>query len=83
MEIRELNIGAEALRNLKRIVLISAKSNSLDPEVAFRRLSDDILTNYDEVLGLEKKIEEKTQELTATQRMLDSKNLEYSKYQSV
>jgi hypothetical protein len=79
MEIKELKIGSEALRNLKRIVLTSAESNSLDPEVAFRRISDDILTNYDKKLGLEKKIEEKT--LAATQRMLDSKKLECSKYQ--
>ena len=66
---------------MKRIVLTSAESNSLDPEVAFRRFSDDILTNYDKELGLEKKIAEKTMELTATQRMLDSKKLECSKYQ--
>lgn len=81
MEIKELKIGSEALKNLKRIVLTSAESNSLDPEVAFRRFSDDILTNYDKELGLEKKIAEKTMELTATQRMLDSKKLECSKYQ--
>jgi hypothetical protein len=35
IEIKELKIGFEALRNLKRIVLTSAESNSLDPEVAF------------------------------------------------
>jgi hypothetical protein len=40
-----------------------------------------MLTNYDKELGLEKKIEEKTMELTATQRTFDSKKLEYPKYQ--
>jgi hypothetical protein len=55
MVIKELKIGSEELKNLKRIVLTSAESNSLDPEVAFRRFSDDILTNYDIELGLEKK----------------------------
>jgi hypothetical protein len=80
-EIKDLNINSEALKALKSIVLRSAEINSLDPEIAFRRFADGILTNYEVELGLGKKIEEKALELAAAQRSLDSIKLECSKYQ--
>jgi exonuclease VII small subunit len=82
-EVEEIQISLEDLRTLKNIVLESAAANSLDPENAFRRVADDVLTNYDVTLGLDKKITEMNQELSEIRMSHGLIKLECSKFQNV
>jgi hypothetical protein len=66
-EVEELQISLEDLRTLKNIVLESAAANSLQPENAFRSIAVDVLTNYDVLLCLDKKIREINQKLSEIQ----------------
>ncbi len=82
-ELEKLGIGLSDLKRIHDIITDIASGNFLNPEVAFRNFTNDILKNYDTMVGIEARTLEIKEILSASQQKYLALEADYSKKMDV